>query len=205
MKKKLTVIALLLASVTAHAAQLDRIGQTYQIGEPDMLKMIEQKLKRMGRTGELARLQKREIERIKQHIEHPDPVKGLTRVTKPEHFYFDPTYIVPENVKAPDGRILAPAGTRVNPLDYVNMSSYLLFFDGRDPDQLNKAVQVLSHYRGRVKLVLTGGSYMELMRKWKIRVYYDQRGALVRKLGIRHVPSLVSQEGKRLRIDELPL
>jgi len=34
-------------------------------------------------------------------------------------------------------------------------------------------------------------------------VFFDQQGLLVRRLGIRQVPALVTQEGKRLRIDEL--
>jgi len=51
--------------------------------------------------------------------------------------------------------------------------------------------------------ILTGGSYLDLMRRWKRPVYYDQQGQLVEKFGIRHVPALVSQEGKRLRIDEI--
>jgi conjugal transfer pilus assembly protein TraW len=41
------------------------------------------------------------------------------------------------------------------------------------------------------------------MRLWRRPVYYDQQGQLVEKLGIRHVPALVSQEGRRLRIDEI--
>ena len=47
------------------------------------------------------------------------------------------------------------------------------------------------------------GSYLELMRRWKRPVFFDQQGTLTDKLGIRHVPALVSQEGKRLRIDEI--
>ena len=38
---------------------------------------------------------------------------------------------------------------------------------------------------------------------WKTPVYYDQEGTLVRKLGITGVPAIVSQEGSRLRIDEV--
>jgi conjugal transfer pilus assembly protein TraW len=49
------------------------------------------------------------------------------------------------------------------------------------------------------------GSYLALMQRWQVLVYYDQQGALTRKLGITHVPALVSQEGKQLRIDELAL
>ena len=41
------------------------------------------------------------------------------------------------------------------------------------------------------------------MRRWKRPVYFDQHGQLVERLGIRHLPALVSQDGKRLRIDEI--
>jgi conjugal transfer pilus assembly protein TraW len=55
----------------------------------------------------------------------------------------------------------------------------------------------------KVKVILTGGSYLELMRRWNHPVFFDQQGQLTAKLGIRHVPALVSQEGRRLRIDEI--
>ena len=41
------------------------------------------------------------------------------------------------------------------------------------------------------------------MRLWKRPIFYDQQGKLVEKLGIRQLPALVSQEGKKLRIDEI--
>lgn len=90
-----------------------------------------------------------------------------------------------------------------NPLDYVSMTRHLLFFDGRDKAQIKQAENLIEHYQGRLKPILTAGSYVQLMRQWKAQVYYDQGGALVRKFGIEHVPALVSQEGKRLRIDEV--
>jgi conjugal transfer pilus assembly protein TraW len=41
------------------------------------------------------------------------------------------------------------------------------------------------------------------MRRWKQTVYYDQQGLLTARLGIRQVPARVTQDGRRLRIDEL--
>ena len=41
------------------------------------------------------------------------------------------------------------------------------------------------------------------MKRHDLRVYYDQRGLLVQRLGIHQVPALVTQEGRMLRIDEL--
>ena len=54
-----------------------------------------------------------------------------------------------------------------------------------------------------MKPILVGGSYLALMQSWHVPVYYDQQGLLTRRLGITQVPALVSQEGLRLRIDEL--
>jgi conjugal transfer pilus assembly protein TraW len=78
-----------------------------------------------------------------------------------------------------------------------------LFFDARDAAQVQKAQALIERYGGKVKPILTGGSYLDLMRRWRIKVYYDQQGALTGKLGITEVPALVSQEGKHLRIDTL--
>jgi conjugal transfer pilus assembly protein TraW len=91
----------------------------------------------------------------------------------------------------------------VNPLDTVSLSKQLLFIDARDASQVGRAKTTLEERQGKVKLILTGGSYLDLMRRWKRPVFYDQQGQLTEKLGIRHVPALVSQEGKRLRIDEI--
>ena len=55
----------------------------------------------------------------------------------------------------------------------------------------------------RVKPLLTGGSYLDLMQSWGVPIYYDQQGRLTQRLGIAQVPALVSQEGQRLRVDEL--
>ena len=96
-----------------------------------------------------------------------------------------------------------PAGTRKNPLEVVGLSKHLLFFDARDPRQVVRARELIDVYQGRVKPILVGGSYMDLMKAWKLRVYYDQEGVLVRKFGITAVPAIVSQEGQRLRIDEV--
>lgn len=181
----------------------EQIGPVHPIVEPDMLQEIYRVLKEKQKTGELARLQQQAVERGKHSIENPKPVKGLARVEKARFFYWDPTIKVPKTIKDPEGNVIAEAGKTVNPLDYVNLPQHLLFFDGSDPAQVSKASAVIKHYNGLVKAVLVNGQPLELTRQWKFQVYFDQGGALVRRLGIERVPSLVSQEGKKLRIDEL--
>jgi hypothetical protein len=93
----------------------------------------------------------------------------------------------------------APARTRWR---WCRCPSHLLFFDARDRRQVNQALSWRASGAG-IKPILTGGSYLDLMKAWRVPVYYDQQGLLTRRLGIHQVPALVSQEGLRLRIDEL--
>ena len=68
---------------------------------------------------------------------------------------------------------------------------------------MERARILLDREGRKLKLILTGGSWLDLMRRWKHPVYFDQQGHLVEKLRIRQVPALVTQEGRRLRIDEI--
>ena len=72
------------------------------------------------------------------------------------------------------------------------------------PAQIEHARELIDRYQGKVKPILVGGSYLDLMKRWNKQVFYDQDGTLVRKFGITAVPAIVSQEGQRLRIDEVP-
>ena len=98
---------------------------------------------------------------------------------------------------------IVPPGTVINPLDTVTLSQALLFIDARDREQVARARKLVDERQGKVKVILTGGSYLDLMRRWQRPVFYDQQGNLTTKLGIRQVPALVTQDGRRLRIDEL--
>jgi conjugal transfer pilus assembly protein TraW len=197
--------AVLYGLLAAGVARGEALGPTYPIQEPDLLKEIEQNLKEKERTGELARLQREAIERSRRSIESPKPVDGLVRTKSPRTFYFDPTVIANRRITTPDGKVLVEAGQAFNPLDQVSLSQWLIFFDARDPAQVKKAEALIAQAEGRAKPILTGGSYIEIQKKWQRPVFFDQQGTLIRKFGIRQVPALVSQEGKRLRIDEVAL
>lgn len=203
LKRIFLILALLTLGCGARAESIGAVGPIYPVAETDLLKLIQTRLLEKQNSGELARLQKEAVQRSVRLIENPKPVPGIRKTTKAGYFYHDPSIIVSHNITDTTGRILIPAGTRVNPLDYVSLSKRLVFFDAREPAQVRLAENLIRQHEGRIKPILTGGSYMALMRQWKRSVYYDQDGTLTKKLGIEHVPAIVSQEGKKLRIDEI--
>ena len=203
--RTLGLLLLLSLSLNApvRAERLANIGPTYPIAEQSILKFIHERLAEKQRTGELARLEEQIRNRNTEAVRNPPPLPGIARTETARTFYFDPSFVLDHNVQDAKGRVLFPAGTRKNPLEVVSLSRHLLFFDARDEKQVARAQALIAHYQGKVKPILVGGSYLELMKRWKTPVFYDQQGVLTRRFGIRQVPAIVSQEGARLRIDEI--
>lgn len=189
----------------SQAANLGTIGPTYPVAEKNLLDVIMARLRAKEASGELKRHEQEARDRAAYAVNNPRPVDGLRRAQAARTFYFDPTFTLQSNVVDSTGAVLFPAGTRKNPLEVVSLSKHLLFFDARDPGQVTRARELIEHYQGKVKPILVGGSYLDLMKRWNKPVFYDQDGTLVRKFGIAAVPAIVSQEGQRLRIDEVPL
>ncbi|RCW65087.1 conjugal transfer pilus assembly protein TraW [Pseudorhodoferax soli] len=193
----------LLMALPCAGADLGVVGPTYPIAEPHLLQMIEGRLRQKQQSGELARLEQLSRTKGERAVREPAAVDGVRTTTAPRSFHVDPGIELTQNILGPSGELLYPAGTRANPLDVVALSRQLLFFDGRDPRQVLQAHQLIVQSPDGYKPILTGGSYLDLMQRWQVPVYYDQLGLLTRRLGIAQVPALVSQDGRRLRIDEL--
>ena len=202
-RRTLIGFGLAAAGRCVHALDLGRIGPTYGIAEPHLLDDIERRLREKHRSGELQRLMDAARARSVEAMRHPAPVEGVSATRAARTFYVDPSFTLDRNVVDAQGRLLFAAGTRKNPLDVVSLSRRLLFFDGRDERQVRRARDLIAAGGTPIRPVLTGGSYLDLMKSWRIPVYYDQQGVLTKKFGLQQVPAVVYQEGKRLRIDEL--
>ena len=199
------ILATLLISLlsAAQADDLGVVGPTYEIAEQDLLEAIQSHLSQMKKSGELVRKQGEYRDGIIGGIENPKPVSGIKATASKRTYFIDPTFVLDHDIRSADGAILFARGLKVNPLDHVSLREELVFFDGRDRRQVSFAQQTLRHLKGVAKPIMVAGEPLNLMRAWKRRVFYDQGGALVRRLGIRQVPAVVTQDGKRLRVDEV--
>ncbi|MQA40591.1 type-F conjugative transfer system protein TraW [Rugamonas sp. FT29W] len=194
-------LAAALALSQVQARILEPIGPVRPLAEPDLLEQIQQRLAEKARSGELAALQQQASQATLAALRTPAPVAGLVTDSKAHTSYVDPSYVLERDIVDAGGQILFGRGMRVNPLDALAMPGQLLFFDARDARQLKLAATLLAHNDHPIKPVLVGGSPMELSRLWRRPVYFDQTGALAKKLHIVQVPAMVTQDGKRLRID----
>ena len=197
-------VALFACSSTLLARDLGVVGPVYPIAEQDMLETIEQRLTALEESGELARIEDDAKARYQAYVERPEGVR-LPRAKQNRTYYVDPSLTVPYDIKDHEGRIIHPAGTTVNPLDYMTLSKHLLFFDGDDPVQVEWARSMIDGDPVHIKPILTNGPVLALMKEWQVRLYFDQRGQLVERFDIERVPALVASDGSRLKVREFRL
>lgn len=200
-KKTVFFILCLGQFFACHAKDFGVRGKIAPIEEEDPIVLIQSKLKTMEQTGELERHNRELQKKTRTAIERPKPVEGLLKAKKNRTFYYDPTYIVLEDIKDHTGQIFYKKGTKINPLETISLSQELLFFDGDDENQVVFAKEKLKE--SSVKLILVKGAPLSISEELKVPVYFDQSGLLTKKLGIHHVPALVTQEDMRLRIEEI--
>ncbi|MDP4154225.1 MAG: type-F conjugative transfer system protein TraW [Bacillota bacterium] len=183
-------------------------GVIYPIEEQDPIALIQQKLKTMEDRGELKQRNLELQKHARASVERPKSVKGISRALKTRVFTYDPTYEVKDDLYDHQGRIFAKKGSKINPLETINLSQNLLFFDGDDSEQwvwVKEQLAAKEKKNESLKLILVRGAPLELAEELGIPVYFDQNGVLTKKIGVQYVPAVVSQDNLHLRIEEVIL
>ena len=186
----------------AVAKDYGQVGTVFSIIELDLLRVIEVKLKSMQANGQIDAMNQQLRTRTEAKLRRPDPVAGIDAATKPRSWLYDPSIVLDHDIRDHKGELIAAAGKRINPLDYVVVKTPLVFLDGDDDAQVGWA---LKHFDDKARLILVRGAPLELMTKRQRRFYFDQAGTLTSKFGIVHTPAVVEQAGKAMRVTEIPV
>jgi hypothetical protein len=115
----------------------------------------------------------------------------------------DPSYVTAKDINGKDGKIIYSAGMRVNPLTITTLPDKLLFIDGNDERQVKRALEFPVDGHIKRKIILVNGSPQILIKKFNTKFYLDPQRILCKKLGIKKFPSVVSQRGLKLVVEEL--
>lgn len=198
-----SVGALIVGASLGHARDFGVEGQAFPVTEPDLLAMIEQRLKTADTSGELAAKNAEFAKRVRAKVLRPTPVSGMTPAEEPRSWDYDPSITIDHDVRDHKGNLIAAAGTRVNPLDFITVRQDLVFVDGGDPAQVAWAIKRYTDLKA--KIIFVSGSPFDAMRTLQRRFYFDQEGRLTGRFGIAHTPAVVTQAGKVMRISEIVL
>ncbi len=205
MKKTTLIISILVVSLPAFGQiiNLGTVGTTYPIVEKDALVEIQEKVKSIDFSKTLSR------ENWGQKIKDfkPKNLVTLPPAKKNRSFLVDMTYslefdIPRVNEKGEVTGTLYPKGYTFNPLDYISYPSTIIFLDATDTAQLTwlKDSPYLDDLK--VTLIVTDGNWYELSTELNTRVYYASE-LMIERFQIKALPSIVYQEGNRMRVQEI--
>ena len=201
------VLYVFILSNSVSAKDFGNRGGNYPVAEESILLLFQKKLGALDLKKEEERMRKAAEERVR----NPIPVFGIRPAKETREFWHDPTYILTEDAVLPCGRVLYKAGTRVNPLDYMDLDRRLFFIDGREEKQVewlkSRLLPDSSSGENKIedRIILVGGSPPEVQDKLGFEVYFDQAGELTTRFGIKGSPALAEQDGKKLKIVEVAL
>jgi conjugal transfer pilus assembly protein TraW len=186
------------------AKDLGVVGSTYPIAETDFVTMAQQKIREQLGSDGLSGWQIQQQEAIRVAADHPVPVEGLRPTIQSHRRFWDPSIVIPYDVRSANGAIVVKAGTRFNPLEKNSLKNALIFFNGDDPEQVSWAQKQNQALKGRVLLILVNGSLSQVQSHFPQKhVYFDQGGRLTQKLQITQIPAIVTQVGSQLEISEV--
>ncbi|MEZ5933199.1 MAG: TrbC family F-type conjugative pilus assembly protein [Alphaproteobacteria bacterium] len=122
---------------------LGTVGPVSEIIEPDLVKLIEERIAEVD-------VESRARESVASYWQRA-PFIDVPKAKEPRVRQLDPTVSTENDLRDHEGRVIAPSGTRINPLTALPFTSRLLIFDGTDPAERQWAKE---HIRPDRKTIL---------------------------------------------------
>ena len=203
--KKRYILPVLFFPLCVFAKDLGTIGDIWEIQEQNLLSLIDERLKEQFEGKSEEEIQAEVKKRVEENALRPPPVY-LPVATVDSERSFDPSYTVERALSDHKGQIFALKGQVVNPFDTVPFARTLIFIDGDDEKQI-EWIKSFKPETQMVKIILLNGNLREVTEKLDTDLYFDQNGALVKRFGIKAVPSVIDEmpNQKLLRIREFGL
>jgi conjugal transfer pilus assembly protein TraW len=172
---------------------------TWSIAERDMKQVLSDAVATADWTAI-----KRRAEHATARKLHRGPHLPLPDAQQPRSFLVDATVQFPDDVTDPKtGTLYIRGGSTVNPLDKVKLPYTLIFFNGHSQEQVQWVQRyLLAHDDRPMKLLVTEGDVGPLGRLLHRPVYWANE-LMYERFGLVAVPSLVTQERNRFRVQEI--
>ncbi len=172
-------------------------GKLYEIKEECLLSYVKRKAGEIDMQALHESISKKVG---KSYAQHSSVSLNVPSATEERVRYVDPSVNVRNPLYDHTGEMIFPAGV-VNPLDHVSLSKSILVLR---EDQVKRALEEIGKRGEKPILLLTDGNVREASLIAG-RPAYKASPFMLRRLQIEKVPSLVTQEGRKLRVEEIIL
>jgi conjugal transfer pilus assembly protein TraW len=200
MKKYMILLALGATHLQAEMKDLGVFGETFHVIEKNIIEVLQQKMQSEQGQQMLKAFEDKLKAASKSESVQPKAVERVTLATQHRSYLFDPSIALSHDLSDHEGTRFYNAGTQLNPLDHMTLSKRYVFIDGRRPRHVEWAKKL--HLEKETMIILVNGNPTDLMKEHSIQLFFDQEGLMVNRFKLSHVPCLVEQEYKKLRITE---
>lgn len=182
------------------------MGEMYDIAEPDVLAIIEDRARNFDWKPVLDRAQKRATAKLA-------PSFDLPTVTKNEVVSFVPSFTVPQDIVIPvyngaPEKVVAKAGQRFNVLDFTRLQAPIIVIDATDKRQVRMVKEWIAGPYRNADIFVVGSSIHTKDKPAQValaedlmRPVYPWFGRMTDRFGVRAVPAVVEQSGDHLKIN----
>lgn len=173
----------------------------YPIIEQDMREVLRE----MVRNADMNKFRTMLEAKVKERLKN-GPGLSLPVATESRRFNVDLTQRFDHDILNHDeSAVVVKAGTVVNPLSYISYQQRLIVIDGRDDRQVEFARREIRKYgAAAVKVLLTEGDFSEVGKTLQDQVYWLQPD-MVTRFKLVHVPSVLTQNGPVMQVEEFRL
>ncbi len=197
------LLAVSMGGGKAHSADLGRVGEIFEIEEPNFLDVLYARFSELEAEGAVDKLREDMVARTKAYVFEPRPVEGIVKATEDSVRYFDPSITVQEDLADHNGVVFAKKGTVVNPLDHVYTAPKIIMIDGSDPAQVEWSMKQGDETNSVITLIR--GRSIDLTKEHGRRFWFDQDGIIAHRFEITAVPSVIEVAGREMKITEVAL
>ena len=175
------------------AADLGQVGRVYPISEL----RIDIYMQKYSNPNLIINLGSQ----IRTTVTNLKPAPGLRKADKSYTYNVDISQTLDEDMLDAKGKLLFPAGTKVNPFNHVHEMNTMIFVDGKDQAQMEFAMK----RKNQGLIILTNGTPTKLNKKYKYEFDFDQFGALCKLFQIEELPAIVSKDGWQVKVEIIKL
>jgi hypothetical protein len=178
--------------VLAKPKDLGVYGNLYPIEEVDLLAYIHERGKNLNPE---------EVERsVREKFSRSLEVSlGVPLVKEKRIRYVDPSITVSSPVYDHEGHVVAPPG-KLNPLEKIQLTKTIVVLK---ESQLGIIPELKKTHRNLL-ILLTYGN-LERASSIAGQMVYRADKNILDRLGVERVPSVITQDGERLRVEEIPI
>ena len=180
------------SSLQAKPKDLGVYGNLYPIEEVDLLAYIQERAKQVNPEE----VEKKAMGNFEQSLEVS---LGVPEAKENRIRYIDPSITVSSPIYDHQGHIVAPPG-KLNPLEKVNLTSTIVVIK----ESQIRIIPELKKAHRNLLILLTDGN-LQRAAETAEQMVYRVDSHILERLGIEKVPSLITQEGVRLKVEEIPV